>query len=167
MIKILKNVFNDEELNEILKDFNKKKELNCWNFSNFSWSKELYEEGICGQVSFSMTSSEVGQIIANKIKHLIPTSKFLMTQHFLWNSLSGINEHDDTHYTFGATLYLNKNWNINWGGLFLYKEENEWKAIVPEFNTIVFNFNYTDHLVTLVSPTIKEPRQTVQIWGLN
>jgi hypothetical protein len=34
---------------------------------------------------------------------------------------SGINWHEDDHVGYGVTYYINKRWNYNWGGEFMFK----------------------------------------------
>lgn len=79
---------------------------------------------------------------------------------------SSISLHNDSHVEFGATLYLNEAWVPDDGGIFLYQHaENDWRAHIPEFNTLVVNDNHTLHMVTPVSPFAKHYRYTIQIFG--
>ena len=73
--------------------------------------------------------------------------------------------HNDFAYRFGATIYLNNEWHINQGGLFVYKQNNEHKVYVPEFNSMVLNDDKSWHLVTPVSVYAGKFRTTLQIWG--
>jgi Rps23 Pro-64 3,4-dihydroxylase Tpa1-like proline 4-hydroxylase len=34
---------------------------------------------------------------------------------------SGINWHEDGHVGYGVTYYINKRWNPDWGGEFMFK----------------------------------------------
>ena len=44
--------------------------------------------------------------------------------------------HNDKHHKFVATTYLNKEWDWNWGGAFLWVDKNgENKFLMPEYNT--------------------------------
>ena len=58
--------------------------------------------------------------------------------------------------TASVTIYLNDEWNKNWGGLFLYTEEdeitNEVQAIFPKDNLAILKDSYIWHSV---SPTSK------------
>ncbi|AMO43037.1 hypothetical protein R1080702_023 [Cyanophage S-RIM32] len=84
--------------------------------------------------------------------------------------MSGIAIHEDKSHFFGATIYLNKVWYTNAGGIFLYETEETkttgiMNAIVPQKNLMVVNDKHERHLVTPVSFNVPEFRFTMQIWG--
>ena len=87
-------------------------------------------------------------------------------QYYIWDKLSGIDMHNDSGHDFGATLYLNGQWNPNWGGLFVWedKDEKELKIICPKQNMLVIADEGEDHMVTTISPYAEEDRITIQIW---
>jgi Rps23 Pro-64 3,4-dihydroxylase Tpa1-like proline 4-hydroxylase len=43
---------------------------------------------------------------------------------------SGINWHEDSIVEYGVTYYLNKRWNENWGGEFMFAH-NKQKGYIP------------------------------------
>ena len=55
-------------------------------------------------------------------------------------------------------------WDENDGGIFLYKENNEIKGILPEYNKIIVNNKFLEHSVSMIVPTAEHPRVTMQIF---
>jgi Rps23 Pro-64 3,4-dihydroxylase Tpa1-like proline 4-hydroxylase len=73
--------------------------------------------------------------------------------HFTFHKMrygSGINWHDDTDHDWAFTFYLNKRWNHQWGGEFMFDFEGN-KGFVPIFaNTLVILKEHTSHKVNNV-----------------
>ncbi len=70
---------------------------------------------------------------------------------YLWPNLGYITWHNDGVYAAGLTIYLNKIWDKNWGGLFLYEENDEIKAIPPKRNLGVLQIGGVDHATTTIN----------------
>lgn len=79
---------------------------------------------------------------------------------------SYISWHDDWPHLYAMTIYLNDNWNINWGGLLVCSEDSEgnsMEAIKPKFNCGIVIRPPVFHLTT--STTIDAPmRESIQIF---
>ena len=71
--------------------------------------------------------------------------------YYIWPPMSHIGWHNDGKWVAGASIYLNKTWDRNDGGLFLYREKNQNKFIVPEYNMCVVNEDHTDHAVSVLA----------------
>ena len=72
---------------------------------------------------------------------------------YYWTNNSFIPWHEDGHVSNAGTLYLNDEWNKDFGGLYLYETvENEIKALVPTRNTYIFQYNHTKHATTPTYP---------------
>jgi hypothetical protein len=71
---------------------------------------------------------------------------------YVWFKESYIPTHADAIYSKAVTLYLNQNWEYNEGGMFHWFDDlsNEWKAILPSFNTAVVNNSGALHAITPV-----------------
>lgn len=82
----------------------------------------------------------------------------------VWNRGSGISWHNDANHKMAFTIYLNDEWDYNNGGIFLYEDANEVKALCPTCNTGVLNDKHTRHMVTHVGQLIKEQRKSIQVW---
>lgn len=84
---------------------------------------------------------------------------------FAWTRLSYIPWHNDGTHSEAITIYLNDKWDLDWGGLFLFKDENEdIRAFAPRFNCGLRNMNNVWHATTPVSLDSPEPRFSIQIF---
>ena len=83
---------------------------------------------------------------------------------YFWPPGSYIGWHNDQGYSFGATIYLNKTWDINHGGIFLYQEGKSLKAYQPTYNTCVINDKKTSHCISITAPDAPL-RTTIQVLG--
>jgi len=135
-----------------------------WSCSNFRWPASV-KVNVAGSTLITPLSEGCRKLVLEDIGECLPKTK-IFTNYFVWMPNSGISCHSDSHMKFGATLYLNESWDINDGGIFLYQREGtDWRAHVPEFNTLVVNDTQTLHMVTPVSPFAKHNRYTIQIFG--
>jgi hypothetical protein len=167
ILKIYKNVLSVETLDQIKRETIEKFHQQCWSPSSLFWEKNLLE-GIQGDCLSTMASDDLHKNIIDEIKHILPKCSKTIVQHYVWAKNSGIAVHNDGGFFFGATIYMNASWDINHGGIFLWKESegSEYKVILPEFNTLVLNDEQQNHIVTPVSAYCNEPRITIQIWGV-
>ena len=93
-----------------------------------------------------------------KIKELNSKLNFLI---YIMKKNSGINWHADNHVEYGITYYLNKRWNKNWGGefMFTYNEKNVFIPVVGNSLIII-----KTPLLHKVNPVLINcmPRITIQ-----
>ncbi len=76
---------------------------------------------------------------------------------------SGIGWHDDGTWKYGATYYINHKWNKQWGGEFMFTDNNGHGWIPPIGNSLVVVKAPIPHKVNpVLSPVI--PRITVQMF---
>jgi len=148
-IKKFDNFFSEELYIEIY-DFvtnvilSKQKKLT----TNRVWHKELvnnstpimrYEFVLDDRELFNKISKEIqnktGYVVRNGTVHIFP-------------KLSYITWHDDNIYDAAITIYLNKTWDINWGGIFLYSEDDKINGIIPKKNLGILQLNHVSHCVT-------------------
>jgi len=148
-------------------DLNTRMKAKLWASSAHLWNADI-RVGVIGHCMVCEVGPEVEFYLASHLKPLLPNSSKLLIQHYLWHPLSGISAHSDASYKFGATIYLSENWQINDGGIFLWRERDsqQLKCIEPTYNTMVVNNEREQHWVTCVSPLAKKPRVTLQIWGI-
>jgi Rps23 Pro-64 3,4-dihydroxylase Tpa1-like proline 4-hydroxylase len=163
------NVLSQQLLEDIkVERENKQKNGHEWKVGEFFWQDKLL---------YGVTNSCVASAVSNSLKHRIETelkSKLppftnLLVQHYIWLRGSGISKHHDTGHGFGATVYLNEEWDINYGGIFLWKEKtaSDYIGIVPTYNSMVVNTTKEEHLVTPISLNSPQLRYTIQIWPQN
>lgn len=74
---------------------------------------------------------------------------------------SGINWHSDSHVDYGVTYYINKRWNSNWGGEFMFKHNNNYGYLPVVGNSLVIIKTPMHHKVNPVLSSII-PRFTIQ-----
>ena len=173
-MKIHEDVLSPELLEICLQELKLYQESRVWGISTCIWAEEL-QEGVVGNVSMRFLSEETSILVNEALKKYFPQTGHhyeMIYQYYIWNKMSGISNHDDGSYNFGGTLYLNKTWDANWGGLYVWKdkhEEKEYKlnAICPKQNMLVVNDEREVHSVTSISSSIPYPRITIQIWGAN
>lgn len=96
--------------------------------------------------------------IESKIPYVVSSIAF-----YTWTNLSYIPWHSDRAYKAALTIYLNKNWDENWGGIFLYKQNNEIKGIIPEKNKAILQEGSLQHSVSMITPD-SDYRYTLQLF---
>ncbi len=85
---------------------------------------------------------------------------------FAWTRLSFIPWHNDGHHSEAITVYLNEQWELDWGGLFMWEdEERQIRAVPPNFNTGIRNRANINHSTTMVALDAPEPRFTLQLFA--
>jgi hypothetical protein len=172
-MKIHEDVLSPELLEICLEELKSYQESQVWGISTCIWVEAL-QEGVVGNVSMRFLPEKTSILVNESLKKYFPPfhQYRMMYQYYIWNKMAGISSHDDASYHFGGTLYLNKTWDANWGGLYVWKdkdEEKEYKlnALCPKQNMLVINDEREMHSVTSIAPTTPYPRITIQIWGAN
>lgn len=82
---------------------------------------------------------------------------------YFWPNLSYIGWHNDLPHDAGLTIFMNKKWDINWGGFFLYEDGEEIKAVSPERNLGVLQIGGVNHAVSTINYGA-DIRTTIQIF---
>ena len=165
---LYKNVLSDLLLEDCFRGLEENKRNKCWQLSQTSWPQDILV-GITGMCAISHVEDSLQERIKSELsaKNELFSKYRTYCQYYLWHAHSGISSHDDPIYAFGATVYLNRNWNIDHGGVFMWDEDGKTTAIAPEYNSMVLNDSKQMHRVTAVSPLALSARMTIQIWGYN
>lgn len=165
-VQIKKNVISKEEAQMIFGHvFGQKEHQRCWSINKHFWDDGIQNKSL-GVVSVFVFEGQAQHMIADRFKeYLQPGEVFRAIQYYEWNQLSQINWHNDSHVKAAITIYLNDEWNQDWGGLFCWKEPDalHGQFIIPEFGTAVIARGNPSHHVSLVSP-FAPIRKTIQIW---
>jgi len=83
---------------------------------------------------------------------------------YAWPQGSYIAWHSDQEYEFASIIYLNQQWDMDYGGIFLYYENKKIRGLSPHYNQCVLSAQGVPHAVSRT--TIDAPvRQTIQIFG--
>jgi hypothetical protein len=162
-MRLLENVLSDEVLKLCETERAYKLRRPCWSLSSFAWSPGILV-GISGVCASTPVGDPLRRALALSLGARLPAHEALTIQHYVWMTGAGISRHDDGDYRFGATIYLNRAWRSEDGGVFMWADDGE-HALCPRFNTMVINDQRQPHWVTPVSPAAAEPRLTLQIWG--
>jgi hypothetical protein len=136
--------------------------------SNIAWGEDVIKSSAPILINNLDNDKNICDYFRNKYDNMFPElkDKEMKISYFLFPRLSYIPFHDDGNHFFASTIYLNEEWHVDNGGLFLYKEENEIKAVVPKFNLALTNSNNIIHGTSLT--TIDAPyRETIQIFFNN
>lgn len=136
-------------------------------WSNYAWPANLkHNSGLIWCSPCSEIENDVYNILLDIDKKFQQCT--VECNFNIWGPLSMLPFHNDTGHAFAVTVYLNHSWNVEDGGLFIYKNEeenNKLEVIVPKYNLAVLNNSKLLHHVTPVSPYAKEKRFTLQVWG--
>ncbi len=90
-----------------------------------------------------------------KIKHEITHKLNKEPSHimfYIWTRLSYIPWHNDAHANGALTVYLNEYWDDNWGGYFMYQNnQGQIAALKPETNLGVLQTGELKHCVSTIN----------------
>lgn len=165
MISVRHNFLEVSFLEELLKTIviESREYKPIWK-SNLNWANNIVK-GSSLVLAYELKEIHLKYI---KSKFIEIDKKFeqkeIVGHFYVWTKGSQIPLHNDSNYTHGCTLYLNKYWEIDWGGLFIWLENENIKVEKPEFNKLIINENNTRHGTTMINYNAPEERLTLQIF---
>lgn len=165
-MNIVKNFLETDIISSIYDTYENAKGTNTFEINEMGrWSKDLYQ-GNYGPV-YVLRLPEWAGYFSYKFSHIPEFNNYKLSVGYMhiWNKGSGIAWHDDGgENTMAATIYLNKTWNKNSGGLFLYthNDVNGWYC--PEYNDCIWFKSPLSHSVSILSSNIEEPRLSIQLF---
>jgi hypothetical protein len=133
--------------------------------TNLSWNESIKKSSSTVLILSLTDEKNLKDFLTKKFNFLFPQTKDCQISilYYIWSNLSFIPFLFDANKILSATIYLNENWNIDFGGLFLYEYLNEKKFVIPEFNKCVVNESLVYHGTSLT--TSDAPlRETIQIF---
>lgn len=132
--------------------------------TNHSWSSDVVNDSNVVLVHTLTHTNILYKLISDAVKTKLKTT-IKSIFFYYWMQGSHIPWHNDGGHAGGITIYLNAEWNENWGGAFLYKDtENDTiTGIYPKRNRAI---QLTRPLQHTVVPTTKNSdiRFTIQIF---
>lgn len=172
MIKKYSDVLNEQLIENIMNYFQSIVQKNVWS-SSIEWDQNLSlisSNILTHKISNKFLNKEIKYNVEKTLKIDFHNEKLdFIPFLYIWSGGSYITWHDDTSYPYNGTIYLNKKWNSNDGGVFLYKnhKNNEINGIEPEYNTMVVNYitetiPHNSHCVTCIVPGTIKKRITIQ-----
>ena len=157
MIKVYKDFFDPDCLKYIEESIEKSK--NGANLRTSYPTKDIWQPSIIQESTPVMIydMSDGTDILVQKLKEIIDIKNFVNFMIYYWPMGSYIPWHNDAHASCTATLYCNRYWHRDWGGLFLYEEGDNILAVVPEWNKLVVQTNEDWHSTTSVTKPYYRP----------
>ena len=163
--KFLENKFLDKFLIKLDKQINSLD--NVWT-SSLGWDQKIIKSS-SPVLMYPIKDQDDIDYIASRYRKIKYNFRDLTVCFYYWPKGSYIPFHCDSNpdYPAGSTLYLNKDWEPDWGGFYLWQDKkNKYHAEIPEYNKMILNDNFTNHGTSLVSNDALEPRMTLQIFFL-
>jgi Rps23 Pro-64 3,4-dihydroxylase Tpa1-like proline 4-hydroxylase len=134
--------------------------------SNISfWDKDIVKDSKHVFVKELDKTDKLYEKINEHIKTKLCITNISSISFYWYMPGSHIPFHDDHNYSGGITIYLNKTWDRDTGGLFLFDDDktNETKAIAPKKNLLIHQCGGIEHAVCPTSKNSKV-RKTIQIF---
>ena len=135
-------------------------------FTNASWPHQIIDDSFPVLIhplaeNHPLHTQVSAEILARTGRSPKPGPNVLF---YLWTRLSYIPWHDDLNQPAGLTVYLNKQWSRDSGGLYLYEDDcQEIRGIVPKANLGVLQEGGVFHATTPVHLS-GGVRMTMQVW---
>ena len=82
---------------------------------------------------------------------------------YCWKQTSFIPWHTDAEHNAALTIYLNNFWDRDWGGYFMYYDNDDIKCIIPKENLAILQENNPLHSTTMTTPSSSD-RITLQLF---
>lgn len=164
-IEVHSNVFTLNEIDSIYEYVSSKENFRKWVINKNSWPNHITNHSI-GIVNILLFEGKIFEKIKNTLQKLLKTGEIIKTiMYYEWNQLSQINWHTDGDHRVSLTVYLNENWEPNWGGFFCSKcsDSETGNFFIPTFNTALITRGNFWHHVSLVNP-LAPVRKTLQIF---
>lgn len=101
------------------------KERNILNYRSVQgeWDKDLNKNvGFPDKVDIDPSYFKFSETLMRHLPFVSIKGKFTFTVHKMKRD-SGIDWHGDLGHKFGITYYVNKRWNRDWGGEFMFSDE--------------------------------------------
>ena len=135
-----------------------------WDAGSFlhnAYFKELRAE----EPSCEKLHGHLQQYLAPIVK--IKPSLAISYSFYKWGPGGELQMHNDDNYSFSATLFLNDNWHMDWGGFLIWlTNDNKEQVVKPTFGRLVIFENEERHLVTPISKVAETERLSIQIRGI-
>jgi hypothetical protein len=126
------------------------------------WDKYVVEDSNIVYVNFLNNESNLHKKIFSLFKKNFYI-EIKCVNFYNWTQGRHIPWHNDSGHTGGITIYLNEDWDINHGGLFLFKTDETINAIVPKKNRAIIQLGGVPHSVSATTQN-SAMRKTIQIF---
>ena len=128
--------------------------------TNFTWGEGVRKDSFPVLCHNICKQSDIYTLLREEIEKktgMIPYNSHILI--YYWTRFSYIPWHQDTkiidgvskQYDGALTVYLNKNWDRDFGGYLLYEDGEEIKAVLPKTNLGIFQIGTVQHSTTPVN----------------
>jgi hypothetical protein len=164
-VEFFEEVFEPDFCNFLLRDSRSKLASGReFTRSNYQWADVIVRASqpvLVRDYDPALTAIILGQLI----KRGVVESDEFAVMNYAWSRLSYIPWHNDGMHKLGISIYLNDVWDKDWGGIFLYMDQDMGiRGYAPKFNTCVRNGGHVMHATTMVTTDAESPRLTVQLF---
>jgi hypothetical protein len=150
-IQVVKDFFSEDELKIIMPDINDAFDNEISKHSGKKTQGIIqFTKGVDGG-SVDIERYQINPIVDKDVYEILKkrvNADFLAFYHFFqpgshmgWHTEQGL-------ITTAISIYLTEDWDRNWGGFICYKEEDEYKLEIPNFNKAVIQKAGLLHCVT-------------------
>lgn len=171
LVNTIHNFLDENVIAHMMQKYENMKSHAAFRINHYGFWGQGLARGSYGPV-YMMHLDEYSMIMENRVWEVLPQFKgyypYSLFLH-IWQPGSQINWHDDVHdkswEELTTTIYLNKNWDVNWGGLFLYKEKADSQTgqwVYPAYNQLNWFTPPVWHATTMCTPAMTEPRLSIQ-----
>ena len=169
-MKLIRNFLDDTVLQQCKLDLEDKIKKDIWYSNRNVWGAHLVlglKGDVLGTAVDPSINNNIKEALTKHVPELCDVDTEVRSQYFQWKPSAGISMHSDHLFKFVATLYLNREWEVDYGGIFLWQDlDNELRAQCPEYNAIMIDTDTLNHCVTPVTYAAPENRLTIQILGI-
>lgn len=134
--------------------------------NRFMWPKDLRSNtGVILIYDLYIENVELFKLIKSDVEQKIDRNQYEIDHCLLYFYFenSYIQWHEDGKYFGALSIYLNEEWDADWGGYFMYEEDNEIKALKPSKNLGVLQEGGVNHCVSAVTSN-NIPRISLQMF---
>ena len=149
MVKIYKDFFGPDCLEYIEEQIERSRYTSNFraSYPSQGWGPIIIQESAPVMI-YDMVDPD---ILQKRLKEVYPTEKDIHFMIYYWPVGSYVAWHPDDHVEMTASVYMNKVWHRDWGGLFLYEEGDKILAEIPEWNKLVIQSPPVLHASTPVT----------------
>lgn len=168
MLKIYKKFLDQDLIDDVINYVKENRNNHIWRVNQLAWDDSILGKGKeVSILNLEKFKDRFLQIYKDK-KILNNNLNIAGLFFYIWSRGSFIPFHNDGHVDAASSIYLNDVWDVDDGGLFLWRDEhNNLNVVEPEYNKMVFNLNNTWHGVTMITPFSAQLRYSIQIFFKN
>ncbi len=165
----VKDVLKRETFQRAHNEIQRKFDDNCWRSSLWAYP-ESQRKYINQSTMITSVSPDLEKIIWEEVGEYFPEGFAVRMEFLAYQCGSGLSRHKD-HQLATAQIILNKGWDPDWGGCYIWEDEDTWgeggdgvhKALYPRSNAMLIVDNNEKYAITPISPHAPEFRVCINI----